>query len=148
MKQNFIPPAAVCLPTLALLGDQTNRNMNPSDLLKEAEGWKAEQDKYLNRARAAQEVGAHVAALMEYRSAADVACNHLNKAWYTAAEESLTDIVQETAAYAARLKKPEDRQAVHDWASCIATCTLKDEELGARINSLLDEKRGETDATA
>src|SRR3989344_538969 len=126
-----------------------NRSMSISDLLKEAEGkWKAEQDEYLSRARTAQEAGAHVAVLMYYRSAADNAWNGLNKSWYTAARESLTGIVQETAVYAARLKKPEDRQAVHDWASCIATCTLKDEELGAKINSLLDEKRGETNATA
>ncbi len=81
-----------------------------------------ETKEYLTVARAAGEVGAHVAAVMAYRTAADAAC-----AWDVGA------VVREAMEYATRLAKPVDKLSVYAWSQQV----IEQRGLGGELETLV-----------
>ena len=79
-------------------------------------------------AQLAADQGAHVAVLMYYRSAYELATQE--------PEADAAGIVATAVNYADRLKKPIDRLAVFEWASGIAPS----EDLDAKIDKLKEGK--------
>ncbi len=78
---------------------------------------------YLDMAQEAAREGAHVAAIMYYRSAYDLAGS--------GPQAGAAEIVAMAVEYADQLKKPTDRLAVYQWASGIAQSESLDAKIAA-----------------
>lgn len=88
---------------------------------------------YVRMAEQAGEKGAHVAAVMNYRTAAGL----------TESREELRGVLDAVIEYAGRLKKTEDQLAVYSWGAAVIATGLKGDPLETLVQELIGKAEAE-----
>ncbi|MBI2574959.1 hypothetical protein HYV82_03670 [Candidatus Woesearchaeota archaeon] len=88
---------------------------------------------YVRMAEQVGQGGAHVAAVMNYRTAAGLA----------ASREELRGVLGALIEYAGRLKKPEDQLAVYSWGKDIIETGLEGDPLETLVKELIGKVKAE-----
>lgn len=88
---------------------------------------------YVRMAEQAGKGGAHVAAVMYYRTAAGL----------TASREELRGVLCAVIEYAGGLKKTEDQRAVYLWGEAVIATGLKGDPLETLVHELIGKAEAE-----
>ncbi|MBI2141918.1 hypothetical protein HYU15_00320 [Candidatus Woesearchaeota archaeon] len=88
---------------------------------------------YVRMAEQAGKEGAHVSAVMNYRTAAGI----------TASREELKGVLDALIGYAGGLKKPDDQLAVYSWAADAIAAGLSGDPLETLVQELIGKVKAE-----